>query len=404
MSHANANNNENTSQPKIQVEGLVKIFGNHPRKGLTLLREGQTREMILEKTGNVVAVSNVSFAIQSGELFVIMGLSGSGKSTLIRCLNRLIEPTSGQIIVDDEEIAHISLQRLRELRRSKMAMVFQQFALFPHLTVARNTEYGLKVQGVDEKTRRRKALETLEIVGLATWASWYPAQLSGGMQQRVGLARALATNPDILLMDEAFGALDPLIRREMQGELIRLQRELQKTVVFISHDIHEALKIGDRVAVMKEGAFVQVGTPEQLVTNPANPYIRDFIRDVNRAQVLTTSSITRDTPPLIVTDNSVRSALQQMQQHQQETMFIVNEHNFPIGMVTAQGLTQGLEQGKEAMEEVMETNFPVVKGNSLIETILPHCQQGKPLAVVDDQNNWQGMVEIADILTSISNF
>ncbi len=390
-----------TSDPKIKVDSLVKIFGKTPREGLKLLREGHDRDAILEKTGNVVGVGGVSFEIQQGELFVIMGLSGSGKSTLIRCLNRLIEPTSGQVIVDDEDIAHVDSQRLREVRRTKMAMVFQKFALFPHLTVAENTEYGLNVRGVNYKKARHKALETLEIVGLHKWADRYPSELSGGMQQRVGLARALATDPDILLMDEAFGALDPLIRRDMQAELIRLQKELHKTVVFISHDIHEALKVGDRVAVMKDGYFVQVGTPEELVTNPADNYIRDFMLDVNRAQVLKTGSITRKTIPFILGEGSARSALEKMEHHQRREMYVVNEDNSPVGVVTIESLTQALNEGKEDIKDVMETDFPKVKANTTIEEVAHLCQQELPLAIIDEEGDFKGVVEHSDILASI---
>ena len=390
-----------TSDPKIKVDSLVKIFGKTPREGLKLLREGHDRDAIQEKTGNVVGVGGVSFEIQQGELFVIMGLSGSGKSTLIRCLNRLIEPTSGQVIVDEEDIAHVDAQRLREVRRTKMAMVFQKFALFPHLTVAENTEYGLNVRGIDDQKRRQKALETLEIVGLHKWADRYPSELSGGMQQRVGLARALATDSDILLMDEAFGALDPLIRRDMQAELIRLQKELHKTVVFISHDIHEALKVGDRVAVMKDGYFVQVGTPEELVTNPADNYIRDFMMDVNRAQVLKTGSITRKTIPFILGEGSARSALEQMQRHQRQEMYVVNQNNSPIGIVTMDLLKQALNQGKEDIKEVMETDFPKVQASTTIEEVAHLCQQELPLAIIDDEGDFKGVVEHSDILASI---
>jgi len=388
------------SHPKIRVNNLVKIFGNSPREGLKQLRNGQTADTILEETGNVVAVGGVYFEIEPGELFVIMGLSGSGKSTLIRCLNRLIEPTSGQVLIDEEDVAHVNLERLREVRRTKMAMVFQQFGLFPHLTVAENTEYGLKVRGIDPQQRRKKALDTLEIVGLEKWAHRYPSQLSGGMQQRVGLARALATDADILLMDEAFSALDPLIRRNMQAELMRLQNELRKTVVFISHDIHEALNIGDRVAVMKDGYFVQVGTPEELITQPADHYIRDFMRDVNRAQVLKIGSITRKAIPLSL-GQRIRSALEQLQQSQQETMYVVNQDYCPIGFVTTKALTQALEQGKEDLKPIIETDFLKVQANMTIEEVAPQCQPNLPLAIVDDQGQFQGIVEPTDMLASI---
>ncbi len=267
-------------ETKIELEHLIKIYGDQPRAALKLFREGKTRNDILELTNQVVSIADISLKINQGELFVIMGLSGSGKSTLVRCINRLIKPTSGHIYIDGEDIAHVNEKRMREIRLSKISMVFQQFGLFPHKTVVKNVEYGLKVRGIEQIKRRQKAIETLAIVGLEKWADYLPSSLSGGMQQRVGLARALATDAEILLMDEPFSALDPLIRREMQEELLRLQKELQKTIIFISHDIYEAFKIGDRIAVMKDGKMVQVDTPKMIMTQPANDYIRDFLQDI----------------------------------------------------------------------------------------------------------------------------
>ncbi|MDJ0900018.1 MAG: betaine/proline/choline family ABC transporter ATP-binding protein [Xenococcus sp. MO_188.B8] len=272
--------------PKICLENLIKIYGDKPRKALKLLREGKTRDDILNLTNQVVSIADISLKINQGELFVIMGLSGSGKSTLVRCINRLIKPTSGHIYIDGEDIAHVKEQRMREIRLRKISMVFQQFGLFPHKTVIENVEYGLKLQGLEQVKRRQKGMETLAIVGLEQWADYLPSSLSGGMQQRVGLARALATDAEILLMDEPFSALDPLIRREMQAELLRLQKDLHKTIIFISHDIYEAFKIGDRIAVMKEGKIVQVGTPQVIMTHPANDYIRAFLQDIYDARAL----------------------------------------------------------------------------------------------------------------------
>ncbi|MCL2924861.1 MAG: betaine/proline/choline family ABC transporter ATP-binding protein, partial [Trichodesmium sp. MAG_R04] len=259
---------------KIIIKSLIKIYGKKHLAGLKLFREGKTRDDILKSTGNILGLADVSLEISKGELFVVMGLSGSGKSTLVRCINRLVNPTSGHIYIDGEDVAHVNEKRMREIRLKKISMVFQRFGLFPHKTVAENVEYGLKVRGVKATNRRQKALETLEVVGLEKWANYKPTSLSGGMQQRVGLARALATDADILLMDEAFSALDPLTRGEMQDELLRLQKELHKTIVFISHDMQEGLKLGDRIAVMKDGAIVQLGSPEELVTNPKNDYIK----------------------------------------------------------------------------------------------------------------------------------
>ncbi|MGK7940686.1 MAG: glycine betaine/L-proline ABC transporter ATP-binding protein [Crocosphaera sp.] len=267
-------------ETKIEIEHLIKIYGEQPHVALKLFREGKTRDDILELTNQVISIADISLKINQGELFVIMGLSGSGKSTLVRCINRLIKPTSGHIYIDGEDIAHIDEKRMRQLRLKKISMVFQQFGLFPHKTVVENVEYGLKVRGIKQLQRRNKAQETLALVGLEQWADYFPSALSGGMQQRVGLARALATDAEILLMDEPFSALDPLIRREMQDELLRLQKELQKTILFISHDIHEAFKIGDRIAVMKEGKIVQLGKPKEIINQPANDYIRAFLQDI----------------------------------------------------------------------------------------------------------------------------
>lgn len=389
------------SQTKIRVEELVKIFGETPKVGLRLFREGHDRESILAKTGNVLGVAGVSFEICQGELFVIMGLSGSGKSTLIRCLNRLIEPTSGNIYVDGEDVAHVSADRLRELRRTKMAMVFQKFALFPHMTVAENAEYGLKVTGLGDRERRQKALETLEIVGLAQWADRFPAELSGGMQQRVGLARALATDPDILLMDEAFSALDPLIRRDMQAELVRLQAELHKTIVFISHDIHEALKIGDRVAVMRAGRFEQVGTPEELIARPANDYIRDFMLDINRIQVLKVGSVARAAEALPQEASSVM-ALERLQAEGQAHLYVVDSDRRPVGLAGALTLQAAIAAGQTDLQEAMARDFLCVPADAPIETAIPLCQKGMPLAVVDAGGKFIGIIEPTDILASMA--
>lgn len=389
------------SQPKIRIENLIKIYGNHPRQALTLFREGKSRDVILQETGHVLGVADVSFSVNEGELFVIMGLSGSGKSTLVRCINRLIKPTSGHIFVDEEDIAHVSEARLREIRRSKIAMVFQKFGLFPHKSVAENVEYGLKVQGVPHDERREKALNTLEVVGLQKWADYTPSSLSGGMQQRVGLARALATDAPILLMDEAFGALDPLIRRGMQDELIRLQNELKKTVVFISHDIQEALKIGDRVAIMKDGYVVQIGTPEELITNPADDYIRDFTQDVNRAQVLKAGSITRKTVPVILGRDSVKAALDQIRVHQRDQIYVVDRSGKPVGLIDESRLQQAIERGEDDVTQIMQTDFPRVDATTSLEEIFHLCQMGIPLAVIGQDGRFKGVVEQSDIFASI---
>jgi len=271
---------------KIQVRNLSKIFGKHPKRALDLLHQGMNKDDIFNQTGQAVGLANVCFDVKQGEILVIMGLSGSGKSTLIRCINRLIESTSGEILIDNQDITHIPTKQLLELRRRKFGMVFQHFALFPHRTILQNAAYGLEIQKIDKATREQKALEILKMVGLDGWEQAKPHQLSGGMQQRVGLARALAIEPGILLMDEAFSALDPLIRRDMQQELITLQQGVHKTIVFITHDLDEALRIGDRIILMKDGQVVQIGTPKQIVTEPADQYVARFVENIDISKVL----------------------------------------------------------------------------------------------------------------------
>jgi len=298
--------------PIIQVENLSKIFGKNPSQAQKLLDEGYSKEEILQKTGNTVGVNRASFEVEEGEIFVIMGLSGSGKSTLVRLVNRLIEPTEGSVMINDEDLAKMNNQDLREVRRQKMSMVFQKFALFPHRTVLSNAEFGLEVQGMDKSKRSEKAKEALELVGLGSFINQLPGQLSGGMQQRVGLARALANDPEVLLMDEAFSALDPLIRKEMQDELLDLQERMQKTILFITHDLDEALRIGDRIALMKDGSIVQIGSPEEILVNPANDYVEKFVEDVDRSKVLQAQHIMKRPETVNIEKHGPRVALERL--------------------------------------------------------------------------------------------
>ena len=390
------------SSNQIKIENLIKFYGKNARLGLERFRAGGTRDSILQSTGNLLAVADVSFTVKKGELFVLMGLSGSGKSTLIRCINRLIAPTSGHIYIDDEDIAHVDEKRMREIRLIKMSMVFQSFGLFPHKTVLDNVEYGLKMQGMDKGKRRHKALETLELVGLSSWANYFPSSLSGGMQQRVGLARALATDAEILLMDEPFSALDPLIRRLIQDELLLLQKKLHKTIVFISHDIHEALKIGDRIAFMKDARIVQIGTPEELLTQPVDGYIRAFMQNVNRASFLKTGAIARQIIPLIVGQDSAQAALKQMIHHDLKQMYVIDRHGKPVGVVKKQLLKEALQKGCEDIIKIMQTDFPLVKASTNLENIFHLYQQGLPVAVVDGEGKLKGVVEQSDVFASIS--
>ena len=277
--------------PKIICNSVWKIFGAYPEQTLKELDRSLSRAEVQSQTGHVIAVKDVSFEVNAGETFVVMGLSGSGKSTLVRCISRLIEPTSGSMVIDGQDIMSFDAVQLTDLRRFRMSMVFQHFGLFPHRKVIDNISFGLEIRGMDKKARREKALEVLEKVGLDGWADHFPRELSGGMQQRVGLARAMAVDPEILIFDEPFSALDPLIRREMQDELISIQAEVQKTMIFITHDFLEAIKMGDRIAIMKDGVVVQIGTPEEIVTNPVDDYVREFTEDVPRYKVVSVGKV-----------------------------------------------------------------------------------------------------------------
>jgi glycine betaine/proline transport system ATP-binding protein len=288
------------SSPKVLVEGLCKVFGSSPREALDMLAQGATKDEIFARTGQVVGVHNVSFEVQEGEIFVLMGLSGSGKSTLIRLINRLVEPTAGKIVIDGRDIAAVRRSELTALRRRDMSMVFQSFALMPQRTVLANAAFGLEVAGVGRKAREARAMAVLEQVGLAPFAQKLPAALSGGMQQRVGLARALAVNPSLMIMDEAFSALDPLKRKEMQNVLLQLQKEQRRTIIFVSHDLEEALRIGNRIAIMEGGRLVQLGTPQEIISSPADDYVRAFFEDVDTSRYLTAGDLMQtDAVPLV---------------------------------------------------------------------------------------------------------
>ena len=292
--------------PKIICKNVWKIFGTYPNRTLDNLDRSLSRAEVQAQTGHVIGVNDVSFDIKKGETFVVMGLSGSGKSTLVRCISRLIEPTAGEIFIDGENIMTYNKAQLTELRRFRMSMVFQHFGLFPHRKVIDNISFGLEIRGMDKKVRKAKAMEVLEKVGLHGWADHYPRELSGGMQQRVGLARAMAVDPEILMFDEPFSALDPLIRREMQDELLNIQAEVQKTMMFITHDFLEAIKMGDRIAIMKDGVVVQIGTSEEIVTDPVDSYVREFTEDVPRYKVLSVGKIMRDASDAVCNNGTER--------------------------------------------------------------------------------------------------
>lgn len=387
---------------KVEVKNLYKIFGSSPSKIFPLIDEGMTKSEILEKTGHGIGVSNVSFEVQRGEVFVIMGLSGSGKSTLIRCVNRLIEPSKGEIFIDGENIVSMNKEELMEVRRKKVAMIFQNFALLPHRTIIDNVAYGLQIQNVEVSKRHEKAKETLELVGLKGYEESYPSELSGGMQQRVGLARALATDADILLMDEAFSALDPLIRKEMQDELISLQERMQKTIIFITHDLDEALKIGDRIAIMKDGVFVQTGTPEEILNSPADDYVKEFIQDINRTRVVTASSIMKKADALVTERDGLRLAIKKMNDASISSVFVVDRQRHIKGIITAEKAIEALRGGDNNLESIIDTNVKTVHPDTAIEEILPHFMESPyPIVVVDDDNRMQGIIFKISVLSGI---
>ncbi|BCS95475.1 glycine/betaine ABC transporter ATP-binding protein [Desulfoluna limicola] len=389
---------------KIEVKDLVKIFGPTPKRALAMLRDGAAKEQILEKTGHGVGVGGVTFDVKAGEIIVIMGLSGSGKSTLVRCLNRLIDPTAGSIIVDGIDIAKVSNEELLKIRQQKFGMVFQNFALFPHRTVAENAAYGLEIQGMDKEPRLKRAYEVLGQVGLSGWEESYPSQLSGGMQQRVGLARALAVDPDILLMDEAFSALDPLIRRDMQDELLDLQDRLQKTIVFISHDLDEALKIGDRIVLMKDGRVVQVGTPDEILMEPATRYVEKFVEDVDITKVLTAEAVMKK-PFAVghVRNDGPRAALRKMKNEGISSLFVTKRDHSLLGIITASDAKEAAERGDQNLEAILQRDLttvpPDAPASELFEILkdLPY-----PLAVVTETEKLAGVIVRGTLLAALA--
>lgn len=363
------------------------------------LREGRDRDWILEETGNLVAVADVSFDVQPGEIFVVMGLSGSGKSTLIRCINRLVEPTSGSVLIDDEDIVRAGDERLRQLRLTKLAMVFQHFALFPHKKVIENVEFGLKIRGLTRDERRARAMAMLDQVDLKAWAESYPSSLSGGMQQRVGLARSLAVDPEILLMDEAFSALDPLIRRDMQQELLALQRKMKKSIVFITHDLHEALILGNRVAIMKAGRFVQVATPQEIVANPADDYVSAFTRDVDRSRIFTALDVMTQ-PPVLKHYDTIAAAEKELAASHFSHCYVVDDEGRVLGLLSRQHLATSV--GRSPVTQAMMRQFPQTLPDTYLIALYAVGGENLPIAVVDKSGRFLGCVEPSSIFQKVA--
>jgi len=376
---------------KVQARDIVKIFGNDSDSALRLLSEGKSKDEIFEENGHTVGVNNVSFDVEEGEIFVVMGLSGSGKSTLVRMINGLIKPTSGSMSIDGTDIANCNAETLRKTRREKVAMVFQHFALFPHKTVVDNVAYGLKVKGVGAKERRERGLVALEQVGLRPQADSYPDELSGGMQQRVGLARGLAAEPEILLMDEPFSALDPLIRRDMQEELLELQRSLKKTIIFITHDLNEALILGDRIAIMKDGRFVQVATAEEIVDRPADDYVAAFTQDIDRSRVFTAGSVSVPAEAIELSGATVDSALRRMEELGQDAIYVTDGDRI-AGAVTYRDLSTAEGHDGGALKNSLITDFPTASRTTPLFELYPLAQAGLPIALTDRKGRLKGIV------------
>ncbi|MEH6943302.1 quaternary amine ABC transporter ATP-binding protein [Bacillus sp. JJ722] len=371
---------------KIRVENVTKIFGKQINAALNLVEKQKSKTEILKQTGATVGVYDVSFTVNEGEIFVIMGLSGSGKSTLVRLLNRLIEPTSGSIFIDGENISTVGKDALRKIRREKMSMVFQNFGLFPHRTLLQNTEFGLEIRGISKEERRLKAEKALDNSGLLAYKDQYPSQLSGGMQQRVGLARALANDPEVLLMDEAFSALDPLIRKDMQDELLDLQQTLKKTIIFITHDLNEALRIGDRIALMKDGKIMQIGTGEEILTNPANDYVKSFVEDVDRSKVLTVENAMVRPISVNVELDGPKVALQRMREEEVSILIAVDKKRHLKGYITAQDALQASKNGQKTIYNIVRTDITSVPPNMYIQDVLGMIYDSPtPIAVVKDE-------------------
>lgn len=387
---------------KIHCQNLWKIFGPHPESVFDLIENGASKQELMEKTGHVIAIRDVSFEVQENEVFVVMGLSGSGKSTLVRCINRLMEPTSGSIFIEGVNIAEINEHELRELRRHKLSMVFQHFGLLPHRTVFDNVTFGLEVRGDNKQERQERTKNALELVGLRGWENSRIQELSGGMQQRVGLARALAVGSEILLMDEPFSALDPLIRRQMQEEFLSLRSKVKKTVVFITHDLLEALNLGDRIAIMRDGAIVQLGTPEEIVIKPADDYVREFVKDVPRGKVVPVNTIMEEPVPVISGEQPISAAIEEMEKKDADYAFVVNSSRVYEGVLTLEQATAAKENGSTKTGGIASREFPTTSPNAPLEQCLPLVAEGDtPVAVLDEKKHLVGVITRPALLKAI---
>jgi len=381
---------------------LWKIFGKKAKEILNSELRSATKKSLLERTGCVMAVRDVSFSVKEGEFFVIMGLSGSGKSTLIRMLLRLIDSTSGNIYIHGENICQYDKRQLMNFRRHTTGMVFQYFGLFPHRSVLDNVAYGLKVQGVSKEECHKRAQDAIETVGLTGWEQYMPGALSGGMQQRVGIARALTTNPEILLMDEPFSGLDPLIRREMQDELIELQDKVRKTIVFVTHDLHEALKMGDRIAIMRDGEIIQIGVPEDVISKPADDYVREFVQDASPARVFTAGRIMNEPDALLYEWQGLKAALHVLSAAKEDYAFMVGRNRQFLGLLTLKRLKGLIQTSGVSLKEALEPDPATTIPEAVLEDLFPIAAEADyPIAVVNEQGRFLGEVQISSIFENM---
>ena len=396
---------EASTEPQIVIKDLWKIFGRDPKRILKKELRNLSKEEIQKKTGCIVGMRNINLNIEKGQFYILMGLSGSGKSTLVRNLIRLVHPTSGTITINGKNVTKMSHEQLLQFRRKTFGMVFQHYGLLPHLTVLDNAAYGLKVRGVPKGERYAKAMRTLETVGLKGWEDYYPGSLSGGMQQRVGLARALTNEPEILLMDEPFSGLDPLIRRQMQDELVELQETLQKTIIFVTHDLHEALKLGDRIAIMRNGEVVQEGTPEEIVTQPADDYVQEFVRDASPAKVLTAGTIMEEPQVLLYEWEGPKTALTLLHSNKRKSAFVINKSRKLLGVATDKSLEKllGMENRPKGIPEKFIKKVSTVTEDTILEDLFPIVSENPyPIPVVDEEGRFKGKVTTDQIFESIS--
>ncbi len=395
-----------SSQPYVKVKSIWKVFGNEPHKVLDPRYANRDKDFFLKEFGNVVGLQNVSFEIEQNETFVIMGLSGSGKSTMVRCLIRLIDPTAGEIYVDGENVTAMTQQELLSFRRRKIAMVFQHYGLMPHRNVLDNAAWGLEIQGMKKRERYSRTYPILELVGLGGWEKAYPGQLSGGMQQRVGLARALVVDPDILLMDEPFSGLDPLIRRQMQDELLRLQKELHKTIVFITHDLNEAIKLGDRIAIMHDGQVAQIGTCEDIVLRPENDYVVEFTKDVRMESILTARQIMVDPSSTLSVHQDPREVLPAFIAGEKRLAWLVDRSHRFAGLLTKASARRILREGLPRYDlaaDLIESEYRTVTPDMSLDELTPIAMASElPLPVVDDRNTLLGEVRRNSLVSALA--